>query len=83
VEAAGSALAGGSYSCGMHETYPPFSREDFLSGTDNGRDRLIRARYRLGLLGHLPALSVESRTILRRKSAIVPDSKSGLIVGDF
>jgi len=22
---------------------PPFSREDFLSGIDNGRDRLIRA----------------------------------------
>jgi hypothetical protein len=67
----------------MFETYPPFSREDFLSVTDNGRDRLIRARYKLGWFGHLPALSVESRTILRRKYAVVPDSKSGLIVGDF
>jgi hypothetical protein len=33
---------------GSVETYAPFCREDFLSGTDYERDGLIGARYRLG-----------------------------------
>jgi hypothetical protein len=32
----------------MLETYPPFLLGNFLSGTDNGRDRLIRALSGLG-----------------------------------
>jgi hypothetical protein len=32
----------------MLETYPPFLLGNFLSGTDNGRDKLIKARSGLG-----------------------------------
>jgi hypothetical protein len=30
------------------ECHPRFSKDDFLSGSDYGRDRLIRAQYRFG-----------------------------------
>ena len=64
------------------ETYPFFFLGYFLSGGDSGRDMLFRGRYRLGLLGSLLALSAESRTILRRKFVVPPDSGSGLILGE-
>jgi hypothetical protein len=67
----------------MLEASPPFSRNISLSGIDNRRDRLIRARYTPGWLGSLLALSSDSRTILRRKFAVASDSISGLIMGDF
>jgi len=54
----------------------------FLSGSDSGQDMLFRGRYRLGWLGSLLALSAESRTILRRKFVVPPDSGSGLILGE-
>ncbi len=69
--------------CEMLETHPPFHRADFLSGTDYGRDRLIRARCWLGWLRHLPALSCDPRTIHARNFAVASDSRSGLIMGDF
>src|SRR6266571_461784 len=68
--------------CEMLETHPPFHRADFLSGTDYGRDRLIRARCWLGWLRHLPALSCDPRTIHARNFAVASDSRSGLIMGD-
>ena len=40
----------------MFETHPPFSRGDFLSGSDYGRDGQVQARSRLGWLRDLPAL---------------------------
>jgi hypothetical protein len=67
----------------MLETYPPFCREDFLSGSDSGRDRVIVAGSGLEWLRHLPALSGVLRTILGRDFAVGPDSRTGLIIGDF
>jgi hypothetical protein len=64
------------------ETYPPFSRENFLSGTDYGRDGRFRAESGLEWLSDLPALSSDSRTIPRRNFAVQSDSRSGLIMGD-
>src|SRR6266849_4880295 len=64
-------------------THTPFFLEDFLSGGDNGRDRLIVARYGLGWLGGLLARSAKSRTIFSRKSGDGSKSISGLKMGDF
>src|SRR6266568_7395090 len=65
------------------ETYPPFSRNDFLFGGDYGRDRLFWARSGLAWLSRYLALSSDSRTILRRKTVIASESRSGQIIDDF
>src|SRR5713101_3132936 len=65
------------------ETYPPFFLGHFLSGSDNGRDTLIKARSGLPWLSRYLALSRDSRTIFRRDFVVGSDSRSGLIMGDF
>jgi len=68
--------------CKTVETYPPFFLEHFLSGTDNGRDRLIRAWSGLQWLSRYLALSRDSRTIFRQDFVVGSDSRSGLVMGD-
>jgi len=65
------------------ETYPPFSLEDFLSGTDSGCISPFRAQSRLGRRGETCHYFRKFRTIQGDRSEGIPDSRSGLIFGDF
>jgi len=63
---------------------PSFSRENFLSGSDNGRFRLIQARSGLRSPGQKDGKSrAIPRTIPGQDTGILPESRSGLILGDF
>jgi hypothetical protein len=61
----------------------PFFGNNFVSGTDKGRDKLNRTHSWLGRDRNYRALSSISRTILNRKFAVGPDSISELIMGDL
>jgi hypothetical protein len=54
-----------------------------MSGSDNGRDRLIRAESGRGLVWSLLALSGDFRTIPGRDLAVGSNLGSGLIMGNF
>ena len=69
--------------CKTAETYPPFFPGHFLSGSDNGRDRLIRAWFGLPWYSRYLALSGDSRTILRRDFVAGSESNSGRKMSDF
>ena len=62
---------------------PLFFPGHFLSGSDNGRDRLIRAWFGLPWYSRYLALSGDSRTILRRDFVAGSESNSGRKMGDF
>jgi len=59
---------------------PPFKGENFLSGSDDGRDRRFRAQSRLE--SHA-VLTGRQEGFAMQLTAIAPDSISGLIIADF
>jgi len=54
---------------------PPIFLEHFLSGSDNGRDRLIKTRSRPGSAGDYPRLQRETSPFSR---CACSDPRSGL-----
>ncbi len=64
------------------ETYPTFSRNDFLSGMDNRRIMLVRAQSWLRWQGETCHYFSQSRTIRGEQLDGIPESRSRLITSD-
>src|SRR6267143_7284426 len=67
---------------GRVDTYPPFFLEHFLSSTDSGRVWRFKPWSGLRVGGKNRGYISESRTIRGRDFRALPDSRSGLILGE-